>query len=222
MYPERAMVQRTPHLRPVETPLDREPDATTERALPREVLLRAQDGDVSAWARIYAVHAMGVFKQLRYLTGDPAVAEELAQETFAQAMTHHRRFDPGRPVVAWLHGIALNVVRKHWRKQRNTARAHERFEVVARIGTGGAGDPDSHHLRRERSRALHAVLDDLPPRWREAFVLRELQGLSTTEAAQMLGITAENLAVRVNRARTRIREELGRRGWLTGYDGSAR
>ena len=217
------MVQRPPHLRPVESPaLEREPSAPIERALPRDVLLRAQDGDVSAWARIYAVHAMGVFKQLRYLTGDPAVAEELAQETFAQAMAHHRRFDPARPVVAWLHGIALNVVRKHWRKQRNTARAHERFEVVARIGNAGGADPDSHHLRKERSRALHAVLDDLPPRWREAFVLRELQGMSTTEAAQMLGITAENLAVRVNRARTRIREELGRRGWLSGYDGTAR
>jgi len=184
--------------------------------------MRAQHGDVSAWAQIYVVHAMGVFRQLRYLTGDPAVAEELAQETFAQAMSHHKRFDPGRPVVGWLHGIALNVVRKHWRKQRNTARAHERFEVVARIGVGTGSDPDSHHLRRERGRVLHAVLDDLPPRWREAFVLRELQGLSTAEAAAMLGITAENLAVRVNRARTRIREELGRRGWLSGYDEAAR
>jgi RNA polymerase sigma-70 factor (ECF subfamily) len=220
------MVQRPPHLRPVESPaLERENVAAVDHALPREVLLRARQGDVSAWAQIYVVHAMGVFRQIRYLTGDPNVAEELAQETFAQAMSHHARFDPARPVVGWLHGIALNVVRKHWRKQRNTARAHERLEIVARIGTvgaGGAGDPDSHHLRRERSRALHAVLDDLPPRWREAFVLRELQGLSTAEAAAMLGITAENLAVRVNRARTRIREELGRRGWLSGYDEVAR
>jgi RNA polymerase sigma factor (sigma-70 family) len=217
------MVQRPPHLRPVESPaLDWESTPEIDRALSREVLLRARHGDVSAWAQIYAVHAMGVFRQIRYLTGDAAVAEELAQETFAQAMAYHQRFDPARPVVGWLHGIALNVVRKHWRKQRNTARAHERFEVVARMGVGGAGDPDTHHLRRERSRALHAVLDDLPPRWREAFVLRELQGMSTAEAAAMLGITAENLAVRVNRARTRIREELGRRGWLSGYDEAAR
>ncbi len=163
---------------------------------------------------------MSIFRQLRYLTGDATVAEELAQETFAQAMACHRRFDPDRSPGGWLHGIALNVVRKYWRKQRNGAKAHERLELVNRVVAPGThGDPDHGHMRRERSRALHAVLDDLPARWREAFVLRELQGMSTAEAADRLGITAENLAVRVNRARVRIREELARRGWLSRYDG---
>jgi RNA polymerase sigma-70 factor (ECF subfamily) len=181
-----------------------------------DVLAAAQRGDVHAWSRLYEHHYMGVYRQLRYLAGDAALAEELAQETFAQAMACHARFDPARPVSGWLHGIALNVVRKFWRKQRNAVRAHERLEAVMRTGPSAAADPYSTHVRRERGRALAAVLEDLPPRWREAFVLRELQGLSTSEAAGVLGITTENLAVRVNRARTRIREELGRRGWLPG------
>jgi RNA polymerase sigma-70 factor (ECF subfamily) len=196
-------------------------DVPGSSCLDEGVLARARSGDVSAWALVYEEQYMGVFRQLRYLTGDSAVAEELAQETFAQAMASHRRFDPARApggVGGWLHGIALNVVRKHWRKQRNTARAHERLELVARVsGQSGHGDPDHGHMRRERSRALQAVLDELPARWREAFVLRELQGLSTADTAARLGITTENVAVRVNRARSRIREELGRRGWLAGY-----
>lgn len=215
------MPTHPPHLRPVEDLPAAPARGESDRAsLDPAVLVRAQAGDVSAWAIVYEDQYMGVFRQLRYLTGDAAVAEELAQETFAQAMACHRRFDPERPLASWLHGIALNVVRKHWRKQRNTARAHERLELVARVtGAGTHGDPDHGHLRRERSRALHAALDELPARWREAFVLRELQGMSTADAAARLGITVENLAVRVNRARTRIREALARQGWLTRYDG---
>lgn len=212
------MATRPPHLRFVESPPEPAVDETSAR-LGAEVLAAAQRGDVHAWARLYEHHYMGVYRQLRYLAGDATLAEELAQETFAQAMACHARFDPARPVSGWLHGIALNVVRKFWRKQRNAARAHERFEQTLRVGPVGAADPHSSHVRRERGRALGAVLEDLPPRWREAFVLRELQGMSTSEAAGVLGITAENLAVRVNRARTRIREELGRRGWLPGADG---
>lgn len=218
------MSTRPPHLRPV-TSAEVEPGSSpSDPSVSPEVLARAERGDVHAWAEIYQKHYMGVYRQLRYLANDAGLAEELAQETFAQAMASHARFDAahGRGGLAgWLHGIALNVVRKHWRKQRNGVRAHERLEVAMRLLPGGGGDPDSHHLRRERSRALGAVLDELPPRWREAFVLRELQGLSTAEAAATLGITAENLAVRVNRARNRIREELGRRGWFGGALGGA-
>lgn len=219
------MPTRPPHLRPVQTPAEHSLGsgrgvASVDAPLPVELLARAQRGDVGAWARIYEQQYMGVFRQIRYLAGDAQLAEELAQETFAQAMACHARFDAGRSLAGWLHGIALNVVRKHWRKQRNAARAHEKLENVLRIGPVGIGDPDSSHMKRERGRALHAVLDDLPPRWREAFVLRELQGMSTTDAAAQLGITAENLAVRVNRARTRIREELGRRGWISEGGGA--
>ncbi len=216
------MSTRPPHLRPLAAPTTADPGESAPEpvvTLGADVLARAAKGDIAAWSTIYEKHYMGVFRQLRYLAGDAALAEELAQETFAQAMACHTRFDPARPLTGWLYGIALNVVRKHWRKQRNSVRAHERLEHAMRLVSGGGADPDSAHLRRERSRALGAVLEELPERWREAFVLREVQGLSTAEAAATLGITAENLAVRVNRARNRIREELGRRGWIGGADG---
>lgn len=220
------MATRPPHLRPVSSLP--QPAAVAEAApvaeaarLGPEVLHAAQRGDVRAWSALYERHYMAVYRQLRYLAGDAALAEELAQETFAQAMACHTRFDPDRPVLGWLHGIALNVARKHWRKQRNAAKAHERLEHTLHHHGGIVGDPHRSHLKRERGGALAAVLEDLPPRWREAFVLREVQGMSTTEAARMLEITPENLAVRVNRARTRIREELTRRGWLVEADGGA-
>ena len=92
--------------------------------------------------------------------------------------------------------------------------------MSAAIARPTLGDPDSGHLRRERSRALYAVLEELPERWREAFILREVQGLSTKDAGDKLGITPSNVAVRVARARTRIREELSRRGWIPAEVGA--
>jgi RNA polymerase sigma-70 factor (ECF subfamily) len=207
-----------PYLRAVEA-LARTDSASTgdasARVDPSPALVgRAIAGDVRAWSRLYEELYFGVFRQIRYLAGDAAIAEELAQETFAQAMASRGRYDEARPFSAWLHGIAINVVRKHWRKHRNKQRAHERL-VTLTVASGRTGaDPGEGHLRRERSRALYAVLDELPPRWREAFVLREIQGLSSAEAASRLSISVDNLAVRLSRARERIREELARRGWI--------
>ena len=197
------------HLRPVADPPTGDPGRAAV-----EWVERARRGDVHAWSEVYEAHHAAVFRRLRYLCGDPAVAEELAQETFARAMAHHARYDGRRPFAAWLFGIALNIARKHHRKQGNKSRAMQRLRDLG--PAGDADDPAGSHLRRERSRMLYELLDELPDRWREAFVLREIEGVSMNEAAECLGISASNVAVRVARARARLKEELVRRGWAEG------
>lgn len=185
------------------------------------LIARACDGDVAAWASLYQQCFPAVFRQLRYYTGDSGVAEELAQEAFAQAMASRERFDPSRDFQAWLHGVALNVVRKYWRRQRTTSAAHARLEAMGRSCPAADAGPDDTHLQRERTRVLYAVLSELPERLREAFLVRELQGMASEEAAELLGITTNNLAVRVCRARARIHAELRRLGWLPDPRGGA-
>jgi RNA polymerase sigma-70 factor (ECF subfamily) len=197
------------HLRPVAAPQADAPAFDADGWVER-----ARRGDVEAWSRVYEAHHPAVYRRLRYLCGDPAVAEELAQETFARAMAHHASYDARRPFAGWLFGIALNIARKHHRKQGNKSRAMQRFKDI--VPTGSPDDPAGSHLRRERSRMLYTLLDELPERWREAFVLREVEGVSMTEAAECLGISVSNVAVRVARARARIKEELVRRGWAEG------
>jgi RNA polymerase sigma-70 factor (ECF subfamily) len=180
---------------------------------------RAHEGDLAAWAEVYARHHGRLLRQLRHLTGDLTVAEELAQETFAQAMASRARFEPDRSLDAWLAGIALNMARKHWRSRQSAQKAHARLEcVTAMSGTGPL--PDRLHLQRERSRVLYAVLAGLPAPLREAFTVRELQGLSTEEAAEQLAISPGNLAVRLSRARARIGAALRARGWLPREGGN--
>lgn len=178
------------------------------------VVARACAGDIGAWAQLYERCHAGLLRQLRHLTGDLAIAEELAQETFAQAMASRARYDRARSFEAWLHGIALNMARKHWRSRRNTSAAHARLGAMQGVAATGPAEPDRVHLQRERSRVLYDVLAGLPDKLREAFLVRELQALAPDEAAALLEISPGNLAVRVSRARARIGEELRRRGWL--------
>lgn len=185
------------------------------------VVERACGGDIGAWAQLYERCHDGLLRQLRHLTGDLAIAEELAQETFAQAMASRTRYDRARSFEAWLHGIALNMARKHWRSRRNTTAAHARLGAMHDACPVAPADPDRVHLQRERSRVLYDVLAGLPEKLREAFLVRELQAMPPDEAAALLEISPGNLAVRVSRARARISDELRRLGWLPSPDQGA-
>lgn len=176
---------------------------------------RARAGDMQAWALLYRAHFPPLVRHVRFLTGDASMTEELVQEAFARALVKLPSFDGRATLSTWLHGIALNVVRNHWRAQRNTATAHERLRSMhAASDAAIAPRLDQAHLSRKKTEALYAVLETLPENLREAFVLRDLQGNSPAEAAAKLGITPGNLSVRASRARERIRQELERLGWL--------
>ena len=165
---------------------------------------------MQAWARLYQEHFDGLFRHLRYLCGDATLAEELVQETFVQALSSIARFDGRSSFSTWLHGIGLNVVRGHWRSQRSTQRAHAKLVAANEVSAAGdaPAQQDKTVLTRQRVAALYAALERLPEHLRAAFVLRELEGLSLDEAAEQLGITTNNLAVRASRARARIRKLL--------------
>jgi RNA polymerase sigma-70 factor, ECF subfamily len=175
---------------------------------------RARTGDLQAWSRLYQEHYDAVFRHLCYLMGDTSAAEDLAQDVFARAMTHIDRFDGHGELLAWLRGIALNVARMHWRRSGTKERVHAAYERTQPAVADE--DLDRSRVQEERMGQLYAVLATLPENLREAFVLRELEGRTPEEAAVQLGISEGNVAVRASRARTRIREELERRGWLGG------
>ena len=174
----------------------------------------AHRGDLDAWSRLYLETFDAVLKHVCFLTGDAALAEDLAQDAYARAMTNIGQYDGRASFVSWLRGIALNVVRMHWRRSRTTDRVHDRLRTLADVTHGGVTQgPDRAHQQDQRMRLLYELLATLPENLREAFVLREVEGMPASEAAAQLGITEGNLAVRASRARARIRQELERLGW---------
>jgi RNA polymerase sigma-70 factor (ECF subfamily) len=201
------------HLRPVATAgAEADGKASVDAAI-----AAAMDGDVEAWGALYEALYLPLFRQLRYLCGDRHTAEELTQDTFAQAMVHRARYDRRRPFLAWLRGIALNIAHNRWRKEQGGVRARRKLELIVNA-QARPDDPADRQLDVARSRALYAALDELPEQWREAFILKELQDLTAAEVGTIVGATENNVAVRVTRARQRIREILTREGWLDAQE----
>ncbi|MCB9565859.1 MAG: RNA polymerase sigma factor [Myxococcales bacterium] len=196
------------HLRAVADP----PSEPSPAEITAILVERAQRGEMGAWSRLYQDHFAGLYGHLRHLTGDPVVAEELVQETFVQALPKIDRFDGRSTFATWLHGIAINIVRNHWRSRRSTAKAHAGLEAVEAVRPRRGESPDVPFARKQRIAALYAALETLPDHLRLAFILRDLEGLAPEEAAERLGITPNNLAVRACRARDRIRKLLAEGG----------
>ncbi len=180
---------------------------------PEQWVGRARAGDMNAWALLYRKYFARVSNTLRHKLHDASLAEEVAQETFEQALTCLPHFQGDSRFSTWLHAIALNRARRHWRYERNTARAHQRLADTAGHDPDRRGNPARATLNAARTRALSEIVAELPEPLRDAFMLRDVEGLSREEMAQRLGTTPGNAAVRATRARSRIRTELQRRGW---------
>lgn len=177
----------------------------------------AKQGERGAWERLYQANYDKVLARLRYLCGDLAQAEELAQEAFVQAMINIDKFEGRSTFRSWLRSVALNVCRNHWRSQRSAAKAHAKLAVVHSVSEGATQQaPERDLVQRRRSEALYAALERIPENLREVFVLRDIEGLERDAVAEALGITPGNVSVRANRARERIRDELRRMGALGG------
>lgn len=175
---------------------------------------RARSGDVEAWSRLYQEHFHRVFRHAAYLVGDTSAAEDLVQETFARAFIGLAQFEGRSSLQGWLRGIAVNLVRKHWRSRYRGDQAMARLEQAPRQPPSSSQDPEGAHLRQRRAEVLLAVLETLPAPLREAFVLCDLEEVPVQQAATELGVSPGNLRVRATRARARIRAELTRLGWL--------
>lgn len=192
-------------------------DAESDPDRMARLLAAARGGDLDAWARLYQETFDALVRHVCFMTGDATVAEDLVQDVYARAITHVQQFDGRSSFVAWLRGIALNVVRMHWRRSRTSDRVHDRLrELVELTSAAGETSVDRVHQQELRMQLVYEILATLPENLREAFVLRELEGLAPDEAAAQLGISPGNLAVRASRARAKIRRELERLGWMEG------
>jgi RNA polymerase sigma-70 factor (ECF subfamily) len=176
---------------------------------------QARRDEPEAWAHLYRRHYDEVYRYVLYLQGDSAIAEDLVQETFVRAMRGMRGYRGQASFSTWLHRIAINVARRHWRRTSARQRTVEGF-ARATGGQGRAPSPEDVHTDASRARALLTALETLAPKLREAFVLRDLLGMASSEAAQLLDISPGHLAVRSHRARAKLREVLTERGWADG------
>jgi RNA polymerase sigma factor (sigma-70 family) len=169
-------------------------------------LIAASRRDPRRFGLIFERHHADIHAYLRRRLG-PEEADDLAAETFVRAFHARHRYDPERQSAKpWLFGIATNLLRRHWRRERRQLRAYARTgidpvisaseEIENRLDASGAGP------------ALASALASLPRGEREVLLLRAWAGLTDLEIAQAQGIRLGTVHSRLSRARRRMREAI--------------
>lgn len=157
-------------------------------------------GDFDAF---YLQHVQLVGRWVSRLAGPELEKEDLVQEVFLIA---HRRLDTFRgaaKVTTWLFGITQNVVRHRRRKERMRSLLLGAATDVGRLAPLRP-TPVEELERREATKTVYRLLDDLPDKYRDVFILFELEGLSGAEIGALTGLNLTTLRVRLHRARARF------------------
>lgn len=179
--------------------------ATSEESL----LARIKRGDPDAMGEIYDEHHGALCSFATRLLADDHAAEDLVQDVFVALPGLIEKLRPDASLRSFLLGIAANRAKHQLRSRSRGRRFAERlgFEPVARVE-----DPERLRERRGLAEALARALDELPVDQRVTFVLKEIEGYSCRDAAEILGIPEATVRTRVFHARQRLRSSLAAEG----------
>lgn len=172
-------------------------EALSVAAEPADLAVRrARKGDRRAFEQLYRAHVGQVYGLCLRMTGQPAEAEDCAQEAFIQAWRKLAQFRGDAAFGTWLHRIAVNAVLARRRRMR----PEDPLEDCAELGTAGENPADQ--------RDLEAAVATLPQGARHVFVLLAVYGYTHEEAGQMLGIASGTCKAQLHRARRLLAERL--------------
>ena len=175
-----------------------------------EALARVAQGERRAMTAVVERHRDAVLRYARTLCRTEAQAEDVLQETFIAALRHAEGFRGTGSARGWLLAIAK---RRALTAQRRRSGEPARFETLEALGAeAGWGATDEALDLRLKKEALHAALESLEPAAQEVLVLRDLEGLSGPEAAEVLGLSLAAMKSRLHRARLELAAALHQGG----------
>ena len=168
-----------------------------------DLVIAFKDGDMRAFDALFARYRQPIFAYIYRSVGAAVLAEELTQEVFLKVFQHLRRTGENVSLRAWIYRIATTTcIDAHRAATRRPALVDD---VEALMAAPGGTDPVARHLEEERRREVRSALDALPAHYRQALVLRQLQGLAYVEIAEVLGISVEAVTSLIHRARHAFR-----------------
>jgi RNA polymerase sigma-70 factor, ECF subfamily len=162
-----------------------------------DLIPRARHGDASAWETLTRQNQEAVFRLAYLILGDPADADDIAQETFIRAYRALDRFDSSRPLRPWLFSITANLARNRLRSAGRYLSALQRLWRDPPTSTRTIESDDSARLWQAVRR--------LSAPDQEVIYLRFFSALSEAETAQALNVAAGTVKSRTHRALERLR-----------------
>jgi RNA polymerase sigma-70 factor (ECF subfamily) len=168
-----------------------------------KLVTRLQAGDVSALDTLMERHASRVYRLAYAITRNHADAEEVVQDVFLNVFRKIATFEGRAALGSWIYRVTANVALMRRRKRRLPRAEHDALQHVE-----GSATPEDYLLSRERRTLAARLLDGLPASYRAVVVLRDVEGLSTREAANAVGASLASVKCRLHRGRAWLRQQL--------------
>ena len=185
-----------------------------------EVVRRVRAGEPALFEILMRRYNQRLYRVARAILRDDAEAEDVMQQAYVNAFTHLDQFAERAKFSTWLTRIATYEALARLRRRRRLREVdamEERGDPLDSFAAPGP-DPERQAFVGELRRALEAALATLPETYRCVFVLRDVEGLSTTEAADCLEVSEDVVKTRLHRARALLREELWGQAGLAARD----
>ncbi|HYL12185.1 MAG TPA: sigma-70 family RNA polymerase sigma factor [Terriglobales bacterium] len=156
-----------------------------------------------------------VFSFSMRVCGQREDAEDTTQEVLFKSLPYLPRFESPKALVVWLYKVAKNRCLMSRRKSKFAPQRELSLEELMpdrqeleQLAEGNRINPESFAIRSEEARSLRAAIQKLPPQYRIVLVLRDMEGLTDQEVAEITGLRAGTVRVRLHRARLFVRKEL--------------
>ena len=190
--------------------------AGEKRADDRELVRLSQSGMEAAFEELVRRHQQRVFALVAGILHRPDDVEDIAQQVFLKAYLGIKRFDQRAAFSTWLYKIAVNECWDYLRKRKVRPLTYEADlseEQVSRLDgiVSSSRPPEGPNARAETREILERMLGVLPEQDRQLLVLKEIEGFSVQELAEILNLNVNTVKVRLFRARGRIMDSYRRR-----------
>jgi RNA polymerase sigma-70 factor (ECF subfamily) len=191
--------------------MDMVPHAPLESCLTERARPISELDDIDTLVSTYQARLL---RFVTYSTGDPDLAETIAQDTLLRAYNGREKFRGECSVNTWLTGIAVNVIRDHQRTgkfkfwKRVKSSAIDVHEVASFIPADGSS-PETQMLAKEKVKHLAQVLETLSYNQRTIFLMKFSEEMQVGDICEALGMTATTVRTHLHRALKAVRSQLG-------------
>lgn len=177
---------------------------------------KVKAGDLSAFEQLMRQYDRQIFRIALHITQNREDAEDVVQDAFFKAFQKLDQFQGNSKFYTWLVRIAVNesLMRLRKRRSQKTVSMDEDVQTeegsIPRDFADWTPNPEQNYNQAELANILRRTIQGLPPGFRAVFALRDIDGLSTEETAQALGLSVPAVKSRLLRARLQLRERLSR------------
>lgn len=175
----------------------------TAKAIDHALMRRVQKDEYDAFEELVDRYKTRLVNLIYRMLNDQNEAEDLVQETFLRVWTHRQDYDFSYCLSTWIYTIALNLAKNELRKRRKF-----KFFSLLDMTEKGLELPDPKLGPSALGHLLEGAIGKLPSKYKEAFLLRDVEQLPYEEVAQILGVPLGTVKSRVNRARAVLKDEL--------------